>query len=171
MTDLQIDIDTSAVDAVVRAWAIMPERAVAALTGGVTESTLLLERETKERTPRGATHALEQSISARPAQVSPEAVVGSIGSSQPHALHVELGTKPHMPPVDPLVDWVKAKFGVDPEEAERIAWGVARKIAAKGTEGQHMFANALADNEGQIAAIFERHIQGLAAELAEVTGV
>ncbi|SDG61833.1 hypothetical protein [Thalassobaculum litoreum] len=171
MTDIQIDIDTSAVDAVIRAWAVMPERAIAVLTAGVTEATLLLERETKERTPRGATGALEASIAAQPAQVSPEAVVGSIGSSQPHALHVELGTRPHMPPIAPLVDWAKAKFGVDPEEAERIAWGVARKIAAKGTEGQHMFADALASNEGQIASIFERHIQGLAAELAEVPGV
>ncbi len=38
-----------------------------------------------------------------------------------------------MPPIAPLINWAKTKFSVDDEEAEQIAWGVAKKIKKVGT--------------------------------------
>jgi hypothetical protein len=56
---------------------------------------------------------------------------------------VELGTRPHFPPVDALMDWVKVKLGISsPTEARRVAFLVARKIAARGTQGAFMFRDA-----------------------------
>src|SRR5699024_9891814 len=44
------------------------------------------------------------------------------------------GRKPgNMPPVEPLIRWAKAKFGVGDREATSIAWGTAHKIAQEGT--------------------------------------
>jgi hypothetical protein len=38
------------------------------------------------------------------------------------------------PPIKPLKDWAKIKFGADDEEAESIAFAVAHKIKRLGTE-------------------------------------
>lgn len=46
---------------------------------------------------------------------------------------VELGTRPHFPPVRPLQRWAKRKGFDNPDAA---GWAIARKIAEKGTEPQ-----------------------------------
>ncbi len=38
------------------------------------------------------------------------------------------------PPIEPLKDWAKSKFGVDDKEATSIAFAVAHKIKKLGTE-------------------------------------
>jgi len=38
------------------------------------------------------------------------------------------------PPLQPLIDWAKNKFGVSDREAKQIAYLTGRKIAALGTE-------------------------------------
>lgn len=44
------------------------------------------------------------------------------------------GRKPgKMPPVEPLIRWAQAKFGVDYQTATQIAWGTAKKIQQDGT--------------------------------------
>lgn len=57
--------------------------------------------------------------------------------------YVEKGTRPHWAPIGPLKLWAIRKFG-----DERIAYMVQRKIAARGTEGAHMFQRAW-DEGGQ----------------------
>lgn len=45
------------------------------------------------------------------------------------------GRKPgKMPPVEPLIQWVVAKFGYEYNTAEKFAWAIAKKIAAEGTD-------------------------------------
>jgi len=63
---------------------------------------------------------------------------------------VEKGRRPgkRMPPVDPLVPWVRRVLGIsDQEEAESVAFVIARSIAVRGFEGVHMFEAAWDDNE------------------------
>lgn len=168
MAALDMSIDATALDALARAWLAAPDKARAALVGAVTEGGLLLEREWKDRAPKGATGAYEASISARPVEISGEQVIGEVGSSQAHVLFVELGTKPHMPPVAPLVDWAKSKFGLSDKEAKRVGYAVALKIKAHGTEGQHIAADTFEDNLGQLGSIFERWIADLARQMTEV---
>ena len=61
----------------------------------------------------------------------------------PHFPFIEYGTRPHMPPVSPLIVWAARKFGVDDIEAEAIAWAVAKKIAREGITPRGFFAKAM----------------------------
>ena len=56
-----------------------------------------------------------------------------------YARFVELGTRPHWPPRQPILGWVMRKFRVTGREANRIAFLVSRKIARVGTKGQFFF--------------------------------
>lgn len=38
-----------------------------------------------------------------------------------------------MPPIEPLKRWAMAKFGLDEQQAEGAAWGIAKNIAKYGT--------------------------------------
>lgn len=63
---------------------------------------------------------------------------------------IEYGTKPHMPPVSKILEWVRIKpvlptpmqNGKLPTE-EDLAWMIARKIEREGTEGKPDLENAL----------------------------
>lgn len=59
---------------------------------------------------------------------------GSITVDAPHAPFVEYGTRPHWPPTQPILDWVKAKFGLTGQQAEQAAFSIRAKIAAHGTK-------------------------------------
>lgn len=54
----------------------------------------------------------------------------------PHAAAVEVGSRPHRPPVDPLIRWAELRGFTDPRGA---AWAIAAKIAREGTK-PHWFA-------------------------------
>ena len=50
-----------------------------------------------------------------------------------YANYVELGTRPHPVPVEPLILWASRKFGLQNEAAEAVGKSIARRIAARGT--------------------------------------
>ena len=56
----------------------------------------------------------------------------SITYEAPYADFVEYGTPPHPVPPEVLVEWCEKKFGLDYEDAKRVAFLVARKIRAVG---------------------------------------
>lgn len=81
----------------------------------------------------------------------------------PHAAVIEHGSRPHFPPINPLVEWVKRKgMAKDEEEARRIAHAIARKIAERGTEPRHFMAKAWA----RLPPILAREIQRALDETA-----
>lgn len=63
---------------------------------------------------------------------------------------IEYGTKPHMPPVSKILEWVQIKpvlptpmaNGKLPTE-EQLSWMIAKKIEREGTEGKPDLENAL----------------------------
>lgn len=82
----------------------------------------------------------------------------------PHIGILEAGSRPHWPPIEPILRWVVRKFGTGLEndagskrsfesmdsaqdevsdEAWAMAWGVAAKIAAEGTEPNWMVRDNL----------------------------
>jgi hypothetical protein len=72
-------------------------------------------------------------------------VVGLVGSSLSYAEPVELGTRPHFPPVEALEDWVRVKIGLtDDKEVRSRAFHIARKISRVGTKGAFMFKKTMA---------------------------
>ena len=116
-------------------------------------ATELLQTEVVDRTPAAA-GTLRASITA---SVEPMAqgMLGVVGTVQPYAIPVELGTKPHFPPIQSLMDWVKLKLGKSGKEGRQVAFLIARKIARVGTKGHFMFRDAAQANAGEIQRQFD----------------
>lgn len=155
---MNVTIDIAELPDLVRAWQRAPAVVESELHAATVEATLLLEREVKELTPIGigAGGGLRGSISAREPEVSSDAVLGVVGTAMRYAEAVELGTRPHFPPVQPLADWAQFKLGVPEAQARDVGFLIARKIARQGTEGRFMFRDAFEANRGQVEAIYAR---------------
>ena len=151
-----IHIDIREAAALAKAFDQAPEIVSKELTAATWESELLLEREIKELTPVGigAGGGLKGSISAREPRILADNVIGEVGTAMAHAVPVELGTKPHFPPIQPLADWAEHKLGLSHNEARSVGYLIARKIAVKGTQGAHMFERAFKANERQVQEIY-----------------
>ena len=133
----------------------------------VTEADLLTTREAIDRMPVGAGGAsgLKGSV-FHVEQATESGALGVVSSPLAYALPVEVGTRPHMPPVEPLVDWVKVKFGISEETTARgIAFAIARKIAVRGTKAQRPFGLTFQAVESQVRGIFEAAGARIAARL------
>ena len=154
-------------------WQQAPELTRGELTKSLTEAVFLLEREVVERTPEGIGGAagLKGGIAAVPPSLSldtPGEIIGLVVGSAAHTLPIELGTKPHFVPIQPLQDWVEYKLGLEGKEAKSVAFAISRKIARDGTEGKFMFRDGFKANEAQVQRIIEaalpRIVEGLTRE-------
>lgn len=60
-----------------------------------------------------------------------------IGYQAAHAVYVEFGTSPHMPPVEVIEAWAKRRgLASGSKELRSIAWAIAKKIEKYGTDPQ-----------------------------------
>ncbi|MEO5363443.1 MAG: hypothetical protein H7838_07445 [Magnetococcus sp. DMHC-8] len=159
-----------------------PEDVIQELQRAVLESELLLVREIVERTPT-ATGVLRASIAPVMPEVKGGEILGAVtsdssqrqggivlgvGSPLLYAAPVETGTKPHMPPLQPLIDWVVQKLGIrEKEESEAVARKIQWKIHHRGTKGARMFEQALAVSLPGIQQIFERHARAAIGRIAQ----
>lgn len=136
---MQLRIDTTQFKGVQTLWSRFPEVMRDSLLPVITEIDLLMQGELQQQLPRGAGGiaggaGLVGSIFTEE-QALADNVIGMVASPLPYAEYVELGTKPHFPPIEPLVDWVMAKLGItDETEAHSVAFLIARKIARVGTK-------------------------------------
>lgn len=137
-----------------RAMQSAPTVVEAELKAFTAAALMYLEGEVKDRTPQGAHGHLAQSITSEARGGLADGVLGVVGSPLPYAIPVELGTKPHMPPVQPLVDWVMHKLGKGGSEAESIAWRIAWKIKHHGTKGAFMFKGAFDAGQDEVKRQF-----------------
>ena len=164
---MRLSISIAGLDGLARGLREAPGYTDQVLQAAMLEATLLAQREWQENMPRGATGLTAGSIHSDVSS-TPAGVLGVVGSSQPSAVWVELGTRPHMPPSEALQPWVKAVLGIhDPKEVRNVAFLVARKIARHGTPAQRPMARAVEATEGQIIAIFERAAAQVVAHIAE----
>lgn len=83
-------------------------------------------------------------------------VLGRVFNPLSYAWPVERGSRPHWPPIEPLVLWAKRKFSVTDKEARSIGFLVARKISRVGTSGAGMAFKAVQKVEGAIQARFNQ---------------
>ena len=153
-----------------RAWRRAPEIVAREMGIAITEASLLVEREVKERTPVGVGGGggLRGSISAREVERVGDNVIGVVGTSLRHAVPVELGRRPgrRQPPLDPLADWAVQVLGTPPAKARGVAFAIARKIARRGTEGAGMFREGLAATRRHVERILGRGAERVVDELA-----
>jgi len=141
-----------------------PELVEEELAAGIWEAELLLMREARELAPRTA-GTLADSIIAQAPERQGGTVLGVVASPLSYAAPVELGSKPHMPPLQPLIDWVEAKLGIKGPKGEEVAQAIRWKIKAHGTKGHFMFKRALEGNLDQIRAILGNHARDALVKL------
>lgn len=127
-------------------------------------ATSHLQAEVQERTP--TTHGTLRASILGDVRVLPGiGIEGVVGTSLAYAVPVEIGTGPHMPPIEPLVEWAQQKLGVRGKDAVSAAWGVAKAIAQRGTLGVGMFHRALAANREQLLDRFGECVRRIATRI------
>lgn len=90
-----------------------------------------------------------------------EGLSGIVWSKEKYGLFVELGTRPHFPPVEALKPWARLKLG-----NENLAWAVAKKIAKRGTKAKPFFQPAVNESLPTIRTNFGE----LANQLIKIMG-
>jgi len=167
---MELSIELQNLAAIQQAFAVAPDVTLKHLARAVDESLLLAQREIAERTPTGAHQLLSKSILASSAvefaKPVPGGLLGVVGTSIDYAVPVELGTKPHFPPLAPLEDWAVAKLGVERGRAKGVAFVIARKIAKTGTAGAFMFKEGFAAVEPYIQNRMAKAVDDALAEIA-----
>lgn len=143
MSALQILVDAKDIARFERAYQRAPEvvdRVVARRMAGL---MLDLQSDVQDKTPT-AFGTLRASIGSDVELRPGLGVTGVVGTSLAHAVPVEVGTKPHMPPVAPIKLWAEKKLGLTGREATRAAWAIAMTIKRRGTLGVGMFNRSFA---------------------------
>lgn len=161
---IAVEIDLGGFERLAALWRAAPRIAREEVGRAMAQADLLLEREVKDAMP-AASGTLRASVFGRE-EVSDTGAIGVVGSPLAYALPVELGTKPHFPPIEPLVDWVQTRLGVHGREARSVAFLVARKIARKGTDAAHAFQGAFEREETAVRRIFEAALGRIAERIA-----
>lgn len=155
---MQVLFSVENAEAITRAFFQAPEMVLEELETTMLTVTEYLVGQTQERTPADQGILKQAFIST--VHVSPglDTVFGTVSNPLPYALPVELGTKPHYPPIAPLEAWaerhvefVDEEFGGDVFAA---ALAIQRKIGRYGTPGYGMAHFALRDGESTINAEF-----------------
>ena len=167
---MKVELASKGFDELVEGWSQAPELFQQEITKAAWASSLRVEREVGERTPKGTNGFLAMSIAALQPVVIPGGVMGIVGTSLGYAEPVELGTKPHMPPVQPLVEWAEVVLGLDEAKAQKAAWAIALKIARKGTTGAFMFRDGFAASEDYIKRKFSEAMRNIRNSLAGQNG-
>lgn len=87
-------------------------------------------------------------------------LVGKVFNPLGYALAVELGARPHFPPVAPLEAWARRKLG-----QAGLGFVIARAIARRGTKGALMFTRAFEKVKPRIEARFQLALQRIRERL------
>lgn len=165
---MQVTISMEAAEAISRAWATNPDLALYELETAMKGSLLYLKGQTQDRTPVNQGH-LRRSFDTKTTMFM-DAVFGELSNPLTYAMPVEMGTRPHYPPIAPLIDWVEAKLGLYGNEAEARANAIQWKIAHYGTPGYGMARFALIDGQATIRAEFDDAAERIVTKLAKLGG-
>ncbi|MCH2092724.1 MAG: hypothetical protein MK141_14265 [Pseudoxanthomonas sp.] len=160
---MEIRLDVREVEALRVLWQRAPQIVGEELYRAAVESDLYFKGELQQQLPRGAGGlsggaGLVGSIFTEE-QLLADNVIGITASALPHAEYVEVGTRPHFPPLQPLEDWVQAKLGIT-EDSERrsVAFLIARKISRVGTKGDGTWARVAEAGEPEV---MRRYAEGV----------
>lgn len=140
----------------------------------MTQATLLVVRTArqvaKRDTGRYAASIMPEIVT------SGTTVEGWVGSNLAYAPFVVLDTKPHWPPLAPILEWVRrnrlaGKYSVRSRrrlgrratrerEDLRVAWAIRRKIARVGTKGDQSLIRGITENSEQIVRLIGEGVTG-----------
>jgi len=148
-------------------WTKSPQMVMAELTRTLVGTSAMVQAQIVHKLPRGATSHLAQSVGMVGPIVTNNSAQTLIGSSLIYAAPVELGTKPHMPPIAPLVDWVTAVLGIEEPEAKTVAFKIARKISKKGTKGNFAYRDAFEQSQAAVKVQFKQLLNTIVSKLGK----
>jgi hypothetical protein len=152
---MELEISIPGWESIQKAWKVAPNVVREEMIAATWQAEMYLQREVSEATPVGAHGLLRRSITAEEPQVLADGVLGVVGSSLNYVEAVELGTKPHWAPLQPLIDWVEAKLGVPAADVEGVARRIQLGIAHHGTPGYGMFHGAFNRGQETVYRIYE----------------
>lgn len=77
---------------------------------------------------------------------------------------IEFGTGPkgegggdrYVPPIEPLIEWVKLKFGLEGKDAEKVAWFIRAKIEDEGTDPKPCAREAINSTKAKLNQIMKK---------------
>jgi hypothetical protein len=167
---IEYSIDYSELKRIEDAYARAPQIVQEALAAAITEADLFVWRQLVDSdamTKAKASGLLRQSL-FHEEKIDGANVTGLVATAIDYAVPVELGTRPHFPPVEPLIDWVKTKFHVKGEkEARGLAFVIARKISQRGTPAKYPFRDTFVEAQPEVFAIFDRAVARISERLAK----
>jgi hypothetical protein len=156
-------VESPNLDAVRALWAQAPEIMGEEMLASVTAADLYLKGELQQRLPKGAGGisggaGLVGSVFTEEERLQ-DRVLGAVASGLHYAEWVENGTRPHFPPPESLVEWVRVKLGIqDEDEIERVTYAVANKIARYGTGADFSWAETAEYGEPEVERLM---LQGI----------
>lgn len=135
-----------------------PAKTMLALQRAMQEAVMYVEARIKATSPT-ATSTLRDSWQSSVRRTG-ETITGEIGTALAYAEAVEIGTAPHMPPIQPIKDWVQVKLGLSGDEGDNAAWRIAISIKRRGTKGQGTVQAVVDDaaTENTYNGIILRHL-------------
>lgn len=151
-------------------WQRAPEITRTEMLATMRDADALIQGEVMRELPAGAGGAagLRGSV-FRDEQVLADTVIGLVATDRPYAPFVELGTQPHMPPIQPLIDWVRAKTGERGDDARSHAFAIAHTIRVRGTKPQPVWRATYERLQGEIRRKFEAGVARIVRRLAGAT--
>lgn len=163
----RVDVNISGAGALFRA---DHKRSVAAVRRGLLEGALLGEQVVAQATPSDTANTR-----ARWAVIiTPEGA--DLVNDSPVAVYLELGTRPHVAPLMPLIRWLARKRGISLSGATRLAdvppelvagaRGLRAKIAREGGKRYGMVSK----NLGKLSAIAQSRVERNLAALKSAKG-
>lgn len=171
---MEIRVDVANAEAISRAFLQAPAMVLDELEVTMKSVTGYLMRETQEVMLERKVVAAGTLRSGWTTQVdviaSLDTVFGRVTNPLPYAIPVELGTKPHFPPLEPLINWVEQKLWLYGDEAEARARAIQRSIGRHGTLGRGMAHTAFAQGQETIRDEFTECAQRITARLAAADG-
>lgn len=131
------------------------------LRSGAKKGVAIVVEEIENASPYPAvdTRAMINSVDSRGTGTGVQIFVGA-----PHAIFMEEGTRPHTPPLDPILEWVLRKgFASSEKDARHIAFAVQQKIAREGIAPRRFFRKAMRRIIGEvIPREIQRELRALA---------
>lgn len=166
---MNITLDSGSLLQLADLWRQAPEITRQELLRATTESDLLMQGELMQALPRGVggrhgaglvgTLFTEEHVLA-------DNVIGLVASKEPYAEYLETGTKPHMPPLQPIVDWVQAVIGAKGEKAQEIAQAIRWKQYNQGTKAKPVWQATYKRVLQQVQANFDAAYARITSRLA-----
>ena len=152
-------------------WQRAPDITRTRLMQAMTWADLTLQAALKEDLPKGAggSAGLQGSVATEEHALE-DNVIGMVYSPLPHAVYVEVGTRPHpvnAQGIQSIADWVQAKFGESDEKAARgIAFAIATNIRKYGTKPNPVWQRTWQAKLPAIRERFDTAMRWIAMDLA-----